>query len=135
MSEINLFDAAQEILDQLDKADLLDVWNRYCADYGYEDDSVYVMEEFNAMFESTPPLQIIWAIEELPEYDSDIWWYNRMGNIQFGRIDDIGEDYDDSPVNLGYLADCIVKRRDPMGIPEVEDLLDAEPEEEPEVAE
>lgn len=130
--EETLYQEIQEILDQLDKSDIFDLWNRYCQECNCPDDEIFLVDDFDEFLSGMKPFEVLRSVVALPEYDADIWWYDGYGNIRFGQIRYLGEDYDKSPCFIGDIADYMARSLDPMGVQEIEDLFNRDQEEEDE---
>lgn len=111
----SLEDRLNECIENMDDYDLKEMWNTYCHSYGYSEQKVYAMDEFDDVFESESPSTIAKLVYD-GDYSSWADWFTYDGVIYcFCNLDDF--------VNIDDIVTCILEEHTSLGNSEVKDII------------
>lgn len=128
MTKEKMIDKLQNAINGMDNGELVQLWNEYTDKANYPDDHIYSMDEFNEIMYGRDPLDIALTIECGDFNSSDDWfWFNGYGNICTAYR--IGDDYENSPLDLDAVIDYIIEHGDSLYNDDIADIL-AEADEE-----
>lgn len=118
------------IIEEMDDGDKIALWNESCREYGYPDDEIYSMDEFNDIMEDYLPFDIVQKIYYGGNFNpnSAYFYFNGYANL-------VSLDYPDvekSPFCIDDLVDRIVRNENAFGNDEIAAVLNGEGDEETE---
>ena len=124
MTTMTKEDRIQEIINNMDDAELISAWNERCASYNYDDDRIYYMHEIDEYFNGVSVSEFLSNLSDDFRIGDD-YWKNGIWGIE--SFDDIYDVIDDDE-----LIEYIINEDDDLGNDDIRDILDEEEEEEEE---
>ena len=111
------------IIEGLDEAEKMDLWNRYVADENRYDDEIFSMDCFDEIMEGTEPIRLA-AMVTFGDFNPhhDWFWLNGYGNLVSSEFPSME---DRSGYDAKEIAKHIVETSDAMYLDEVEEILAA----------
>ena len=109
----------REILEGMTADEYVQVWNDYCDKNRYTDDMVYSMTEFDYLYETFSPLEIVRAVEGNSFNSDDDYFVTTIYGVKSSC----------DPLSLTYidgLIDDIERDRDDFGVSEIRELFEEE---------
>lgn len=118
------------IIEEMDNGDKVELWNESCREYGYPDDEIYSMDEFNDIMKDYLPFDIVQKIYYGGNFNpnSAYFYFNGYANL-------VSLDYPDaekSPFCIDDLVDRIVRNENAFGNDEIAAVLNGEDDDETE---
>lgn len=121
---MTLEEKVREAIENMDDAEVVDIWNNYCEACKCPDDIIYSMLEFDEIMEYCTPWKIaraccygdFWATH-------DYFWFNSYGNLESCDFPIIDES---SPLSIDYVVAHIVENNDSLQNDEIQKILDEE---------
>jgi len=124
MTTMTKEDRIQEIINNMDDAELISAWNERCDAYNYDDDRIYYMHEIDEYFNGVSVSEFLSNLSDDFRIGDD-YWKNGIWGIE--SFDDIYDVIDDDE-----LIEYIINEDDDLGNDDIRDILDEEEEEEEE---
>lgn len=111
-------------IENMDHAEVVDIWNNYCEACKCPDDIIYSMSEFDEVMEYENPWRIARACCYGDFCAAHEWfWFNSYGNLESSDFPIIDRD---SPFSLNNVVDYIVENNDPLHNDEIHMILTKE---------
>lgn len=121
---MTLEEKVREAIENMDHAEVVDIWNNYCEACRCPDDIIYSMSEFDEIMEYYTPWEIARACCYGDFCAAHEWfWFNSYGNLESSDFPIIDGD---SPFSLNNVVDHIVENNDPLQNDEIQKILDEE---------
>ena len=126
---MTLEEKVREAIENMDDAEVVDIWNNYCKACNLCDDVIYSMSDFDEVIEYESP----WEIARACSYGGfcaadDYFWFNGYGNLESCDFPIHGS----SPVFIDDLIAYIVENKYSLQNDEIQEILDEEDEDETE---
>ena len=127
----NTMEKIMEVLNDLDAASLVRMWDDFCEADSRMDDYIYLMEEFDEIMSGQSPWEVARACfyghEFCPAHD--YFWYNGYGNLESA---DYPAYEDHCPICNEEIANYIINHDEDFDNDDIREILDQAQEEEEE---
>ena len=118
MTEQELRDKLEEVFNGLSTNEQIEIWNSYCEENRYDDDTIYDMEILDDYFYNCKPSEILQYAErnDFRTYES----YFKFDGTDLESTNDASD-----WIEMWDLAGYMIDNEESFGIDEIQDLLDA----------
>lgn len=114
----------QNIIDNIEDAELISAWNERCDSYSYDEDHIYYMHEIDEFFHDVKVSEFLSNLADDFRVGDDYFKDGVWGIESFDDIYDVIDDDD--------LIEYIINEDDDLGNDDIREILDEEEEEEEE---
>ena len=114
----------QNIIDNMEDAELISAWNERCDSYSYDEDHIYYMSEIDELFYDVKVSEFLSNLADDFRVGDDYFKDGVWGIESFDDIYDVINDDD--------LIEYIINEGDDLGNDDIREILDEEDEEEEE---
>lgn len=108
-------DLLRDCLNNMDDYDLKEVWNTYCSSYGYSENHVYSMDEFDDEFCDYSPSEIAQMVQDGNYSSWADWFTNDCGLNCSCNLDEL--------VEIDDLVECIMSDNTCLGNMEIKRII------------
>ena len=124
MNETEKREKLVDYINDMKTEEIVELHNGYCEAAGYEDDRIYAMDDLEEILDGVDKWELVRMIR-FGDFDfmKEFWGFNGYGNL-------VSYNAWELPIYASDIAGYILLREDSLGNDEIQEMLDADDEDE-----